>query len=49
VVEQVEKLSVQPQFHLLGQGEPFGQVKITPDEVRAAKPLQGAFCSSRWL
>jgi hypothetical protein len=36
MVEDVEELSIQPQFQAFAYWEPFRKVEVTPDEIRAA-------------
>src|SRR5580658_5592908 len=37
VVEDIEKLTLKPQLHMLGQRKPFCQVKVAPEEIRTAQ------------
>jgi hypothetical protein len=37
MVEDIKKLRLKPQFHMLGQGEPFCQVEVTPEKIRTAQ------------
>src|SRR5208282_4343888 len=37
MVEDIEKLRLKPQLHMLGQGEPFCQVEVTPEKIRTAQ------------
>jgi hypothetical protein len=37
MVEDIEKLRLKPQLHMLGQGKPFCQVEVTPDKIRTAQ------------
>jgi len=39
VIENVEELGVQAKSYLLANGEPFGHVKVAPEEVRTAKGI----------
>ncbi len=37
MVEDVEELRVEAQLHVLGQGKPFREVEVAPDEIGAAQ------------
>src|SRR5271166_2898479 len=37
MVEQVEGLGFQPQLDVFGQSEPFGEIEIAPDKIRATQ------------
>jgi hypothetical protein len=37
MVEDIEKLRLKPQLHMLGQGEPFCEVEVTPEKIRTAQ------------
>jgi hypothetical protein len=37
MVEDIEELTLKPQFHVLAQGEPFCQVEVTPEKIRTAQ------------
>jgi len=37
VVEDIEKLTFKPQLQVFCQREPFRQVKVTPEKIRAAQ------------
>ena len=37
VIEDIEELRLQPELHVLGQREPFGQIEITPDKIGTAQ------------
>ena len=37
VIEYVEELNIEAQFHALLHREPFGEVQVTPSEVRTAQ------------
>ena len=37
MVEDIEKLRLKPQLHMLGQGKPFCQVEVTPEKIRTAQ------------
>jgi hypothetical protein len=39
VVEDIEKLTLKPQFHVLGQRKPFCQVEVAPGEIGAAQRI----------
>jgi hypothetical protein len=39
VIEEIEKLSIESQFHVLGHREPLGQVQVAPEEVGAAQSV----------
>ena len=36
MVEQVENLRIEPQFHLVIEWKPLGEVEIGPNEIRTA-------------
>jgi hypothetical protein len=37
MVEDVEELTLKPQLHMFGQGKPFRQVEVTPEEIGSAQ------------
>ena len=39
MVEDIEKLTLKPQLHMLGQGKPFCQVEVTPQEIGTAQGI----------
>ena len=39
MVEDIEKLTLKPQLHMLGQGKPFCQVEVTPEEIWTAQGI----------
>jgi hypothetical protein len=39
MVEDIKELTLKPQLHMLGQGEPFCQVEVTPEEIGTAQGI----------
>ena len=39
MVEDIEELAFKPQLHMLGQGKPFCQVEVTPEEIGTAQGI----------
>ncbi len=39
MVEDIKKLTLKPQLHMLGQGKPFCQVEVTPEEIGTAQGI----------
>src|SRR5208282_800651 len=39
MVEDIKELTLKPQLYMLGQGKPFCQVEVTPEEIRTAQSI----------
>jgi hypothetical protein len=39
MVEDIEELTLKPQLHMLGQGKPFCQVEVAPEEIGTAQGI----------
>src|SRR5579872_307351 len=39
MIENIEELALEAQFDALGQGEPFGEIKIAPGKIRPAQSI----------
>ena len=39
MVEDIKELTLKPQLHMLGQGKPFCQVEVAPEEIGTAQSI----------